>query len=79
MADNNKAVGALAAAKLVTLIKAETAKKYDKSGGKIEGSVEITGGLKVWGSSEFSSSINAGSEISSDMLQIGRASCRERV
>ena len=47
MADNNKAVGPLAAAKLVSLIKAETAKKYDKSGGKIEGSVEITGGLKV--------------------------------
>ena len=68
MADDNKAVGPLAAAKLVSLIKAETAKKYDKSGGKIEGSVEITGGLNVWGSSEFSSSINAGSEISSDML-----------
>ena len=47
MEDNNKAVGPLAAAKLVSLIKAETAKKYDKSGGKIEGSVEITGGLKV--------------------------------
>ena len=68
MADNNKSVGQIAAAKLVSLIKAETAKKYDKSGGKIEGSVEITGGLKVGGSSEFSSSINAGSEISSDML-----------
>lgn len=68
MADNNKAVGPLAAAKLVSLIKAETAKKYDKTGGKIEGSAEITGGIKVWGSSEFSSSINAGSEISSDML-----------
>lgn len=68
MADNNKAVGSLAAAKLVTLIKAETGKKYDKTGGKIEGSVEITGGLKVGMSSEFSSSIKAGSEISSDML-----------
>lgn len=68
MADNNKAVGALAAAKLVTLIKAETAKKYDKTGGKIDGSAEITGGLKVGMSSEFSSSIKAGSEISSDML-----------
>ena len=68
MADNNKAVGALAAAKLVTLIKAETGKKYDKTGGKIEGSAEITGGLKVGMSSEFSSSIKAGSEISSDML-----------
>lgn len=68
MADNNKAVGALAAAKLVSLIKAETAKKYDKTGGKIEGSAEITGGLKVGMSSEFSSSIKAGSEISSDML-----------
>lgn len=68
MADNNKAVGPLAAAKLVSLIKAETAKKYDKTGGKIDGSAEITGGLKVGMSSEFSSSIKAGSEISSDML-----------
>ena len=68
MADDNKAVGPLAAAKLVTLIKAETAKKYDKTGGKIDGSAEITGGLKVGMSSEFSSSIKAGSEISSDML-----------
>lgn len=55
MADNNKAVGPLAAAKLVSLIKAETAKKYDKTGGKIDGSAEITGDLKVGGSSEFSS------------------------
>ena len=38
------------------------------TGGKIEGNVEITGGLKVGMSSEFSSSIKAGSEISSDML-----------
>lgn len=68
MANDNKAVGSLAAAKLVTLIKAETAKKYDKTGGKIDGSAEITGGLKVGMSSEFSSSIKAGSEISSDML-----------
>lgn len=68
MEDNNKAVGPLAAAKLVSLIKAETAKKYDKTGGKIDGSAEIAGGLKVGGSSEFSSSIKAGSEISSDML-----------
>ena len=68
MANDNKAVGSLAAAKLVTLIKAETGKKYDKTGGKIDGSAEITGGLKVGMSSEFSSSIKAGSEISSDML-----------
>lgn len=68
MADNNKAVGPLATAKLVALIKAVTAKKYDKTGGKIDGSAEITGGLKVGMSSEFSSSIKAGSEISSDML-----------
>ena len=68
MADDNKAVGSLAAAKLVTLIKEETVKKYDKTGGKIDGSAEITGGLKVGMSSEFSSSIKAGSEISSDML-----------
>ena len=68
MENDNKAVGSLAASKLVTLIKAETAKKYDKTGGKIEGSAEITGGLKVGMSSEFSSSIKAGSEISSDML-----------
>lgn len=68
MADNNKAVGPRATAKLVALIKAETAKKYDKTGGKIDGNAEITGGLKVGMSSEFSSSIKAGSEISSDML-----------
>lgn len=68
MADNNKAVGPRATAKLVALIKAVTAKKYDKTGGKIDGNVEITGGLKVGMSSEFSSSIKAGSEISSDML-----------
>lgn len=49
MADNNKAVGPLAAAKLVALIKAETAKKYDKTGGKIDGSAEITGDLEVTG------------------------------
>lgn len=70
MAYNNKAVGPLAAAKLVSLIKAETAKKYDKTGGKIDGSAEITGGLKVGMRSEFSSSIKAGSEISSDMLLV---------
>lgn len=68
MANDNKAVGPLASARLVTLIKAETAKKYDKTGGKIDGSAEITGGLKVGMSSEFSSSIKAESEISSDML-----------
>ncbi len=68
MEDNNKAVGPLATAKLVALIKAVTAKKYDKTGGKIDGNAEITGGLKVGMSSEFSSSIKAGSEISSDML-----------
>ena len=65
---DEKYVGPLAAAKLVALIKAMTAKKYDKTGGKIDGSAEITGGLKVGMSSEFSSSITAGSEISSDML-----------
>lgn len=68
MADDSKAVGPLATARLVALIKAETGKKYDKTGGKIDGSAEITGGLKVGMSSEFSSSIKAGSEISSDML-----------
>lgn len=52
MADNNKAVGPLAAAKLVALIKAETAKKYDKTGGKIEGSAEIAGDLQVAGYAE---------------------------
>lgn len=52
MADNNKAVGPLAAAKLVALIKAVTAKKYDKTGGKIEGSAEIAGDLQVAGYAE---------------------------
>lgn len=52
MANDNKAVGPLAAAKLVTLIKAETGKKYDKTGGKIDGSVKITGDLQVAGYTE---------------------------
>jgi len=52
MANDNKAVGPLASARLVTLIKAETAKKYDKTGGKIEGSAEITGDLQVAGYAE---------------------------
>lgn len=56
MADNNKAVGPLAAAKLVTLIKALTAKKYDKTGGKIDGSAEITG------------DVHAGGAVQSDLL-----------
>lgn len=52
MADDNKAVGPLATARLVALIKAETAKKYDKTGGKIDGSAEITGDLQVAGYTE---------------------------
>ena len=56
MADNSKAVGSLAVAKLVTLIKAETAKKYDKTGGKIDGSAEITG------------NVHAGGSVQSDLL-----------
>lgn len=56
MADDNKAVGPLATARLVALIKAETAKKYDKTGGKIDGSAEITGG------------VHAGGAVQSDLL-----------
>ena len=56
MADDNKAVGPLAAAKLIALIKAETAKKYDKTGGKIGGSAEITG------------DVHAGGTVQSDLL-----------
>ena len=56
MADDNKAVGPLATAKLVALIKAETAKKYDKTGGKINGSAEITG------------DVHAGGAVQSDLL-----------
>lgn len=56
MEDNNKAVGPLAAAKLVALIKAMTAKKYDKTGGKINGSAEITG------------DVHAGGAVQSDLL-----------
>lgn len=56
MADDNKAVGQLAAAKMVSLIKAETAKKYDKTGGKINGSAEITG------------DVHAGGAVQSDLL-----------
>ena len=56
MADDSKAVGPLATARLVTLIKAETAKKYDKTGGKIDGSAEITG------------NVHAGGAVQSDLL-----------
>ena len=68
MADDNKAVGPLAAAKLIALIKAETAKKYDKTGGKIDGSTEITGGLKVGMGVDVNSSIEAENYIKSDLL-----------
>lgn len=68
MADDNKAVGPLATAKLVTLIKAAMAKKYDKAGGKIDGSAEITGSLKVASGVEVSSTIEAKNYISSDLL-----------
>lgn len=56
MANNDKAVGPLAAARLVTLIKTETAKKYDKTGGKIDGSAEVTG------------DVHAGGAVQSDLL-----------
>ena len=56
MADDSKAVGPLATAKLVALIKAETGKKYDKTGGKIDGSAEITGDM------------HAGGAVQSDLL-----------
>ena len=56
MADDSKAVGPLATARLVALIKAETAKKYDKTGGKIDGSAEITG------------DVHAGGAVQSDLL-----------
>ena len=49
-------------------VKAALDGKFDKTGGKIEGNAEITGFLNVGMSAEFSSSINAGSEITSDML-----------
>lgn len=50
------------------VVKAALGGKFDKTGGKIEGNAEITGFLNVGMSAEFSSSINAGSEITSDML-----------
>ena len=56
MADDSKAVGPLATARLVALIKAETGKKYDKTGGKIDGSAEITGDM------------HAGGAVQSDLL-----------
>lgn len=56
MADDSKAVGPLATAKLVALIKAETGKKYNKTGGKIDGSAEITG------------DVHAGGAVQSDLL-----------
>lgn len=56
MADDSKAVGPLATAKLVALIKAEMGKKYDKTGGKIDGNAEITGDM------------HAGGAVQSDLL-----------
>lgn len=53
---DKKYVGAIAAAKIVALIKAVTAKKYDKAGGKIDGSAEITG------------DVHAGGAVQSDLL-----------
>ena len=53
---DEKYVGSIAAAKIVALIKAETAKKYDKTGGKINGSAEITG------------DVHAGGAVQSDLL-----------
>lgn len=53
---DEKYVGPIAAAKIVALIKAETAKKYDKTGGKINGSAEITG------------DVHAGGAVQSDFL-----------
>ena len=53
---DEKYVGAIAAAKIVALIKAVTAKKYDKAGGKIDGSAEITG------------DVHAGGAVQSDLL-----------
>lgn len=46
---DEKYVGPITAAKIVALIKAETAKKYDKTGGKINGSAEITGDVHADG------------------------------
>lgn len=53
---DEKYVGSIAAAKIVALIKAEMAKKYDKTGGKINGSAEITG------------DVHAGGAVQSDLL-----------
>lgn len=53
---DKKYVGSIAAAKIVALVKAVTAKKYDKTGGKIDGSAEITG------------DVHAGGAVQSDLL-----------
>lgn len=56
MGDESKCVGPIAAAKIVALIKAVTGKKYDKTGGKIDGNAEITG------------DVHAGGAVQSDLL-----------
>lgn len=53
---DKKYVGAIAAAKIVTLIKAALGKKLDKSGGTITGSLEING------------DVHAGRAVQSDLL-----------
>ena len=50
------------------VVKAALDGKFDKTGGKIEGNSEITGFLNVGMSAEFSSSIQAQGEITSDLL-----------
>ena len=52
------------------VVKAALDGKFDKTGGKIEGNAEITGFLNVGMSSEFSSSIQAQGEITSDLLMM---------
>lgn len=53
---DKKYVGAIAAAKIVALIKAALGKKLDKSGGTVTGSLEINGG------------VHAGGAVQSDLL-----------
>ncbi len=66
MADNNKAVGPLAAAKLVALIKAALDKKLDKTGGTITGSLKVGGIISTDMSLDLKSGIDAGGSIHSE-------------
>lgn len=64
---DEKYVGAIAAAKIVTLIKAALGKKLDKTGGTITGSLKVDGLINAGNSLEVKSDIDAEGHIYSGL------------